>query len=103
MEESVVSAITRCRSVRRMLDSIPRELWYMFVPGSVEEMVALDAGIRAFERREKSRQKVISMQRRHGRPLRPNEPLHEAAAKIRISALKKKMEPEGFADGGRDW
>lgn len=82
-------ALRSYHNVRMMLEEIPRELWYIFLPVSANEIAVLERNILAFRSREIDREKVITIQKMCGFPLRPNAPLREMLTKVRIQDMKK--------------
>ncbi len=82
-------ALRSYHNIRMMLKEVPRELWYIFLPASVDELAALERNILAYRSREIDREKVITIQKMCGFPLRPNAPLREMLTKIRIHDMKR--------------
>jgi hypothetical protein len=72
-----------------MLKDVPRELWCIFLPASADDIAVLERNILAFRSREIDREKVITIQKMCGFPLRPNAPLREMLTKVRIQDMKK--------------
>jgi hypothetical protein len=68
---------------------MPEGLLDIFLPNTVEELARLETNILAFKARSIDREKVISLQRLCGFPLRPNSTLHEVNARAKIQGLKK--------------
>jgi len=75
-------------NIKNMLEGINRQLWYIFLPASIEELTQLELAIVDFQKREAVRNQVMSMQNLSGLRLRPNEELAETRAR---AALKGKM------------
>lgn len=105
MKEKIEKALKTCHRIKAMLDEIPRELWDIFLPDSVDDIKFMEKSIRKFKTREAERKKVISLQQTNGLPLRPNNSLRETKIKIRIKALKKGKKKNRFRDKreDKDW
>lgn len=92
-------ALRSYHNVRMMLKGIPRELWHIFLPVSADDIALLERNILSFKSREIDREKVITIQKMCGFPLRPNAPLREMLTKVRIQDKKKE---KGGSAGGDD-
>lgn len=103
MEEKIKVALEKCKNVREMLDEIPRELWYLFIPKTVEELQATDINIKSFKKREIEREKVMALQQLYDFPLRPNNVPQEVLAKIVIEKKKRHKKRSQSYDPNRDW
>lgn len=73
-----------------MLSGIPRDLWDLFIPKTVEELVVLEARIMTLRGREEKREQGMTIQMVHKLPLRPNLSLRETVINARIQQLKSK-------------
>lgn len=89
MRYDPIRALKSYRNIQVMLKGIPRQVWHIFLPESKHDLVALERNIIALKCREADREKVITIQKMCGFPLRPNVPLHEAMARLKIHELKK--------------
>lgn len=89
MQYDIDKALKSYHNIKIMLNNIPRQLWYIFLPDSVGGLHALESKIMAFRPREIDRQKVMAIQLSCNFPLRPNAPLREVSARLRILKLKK--------------
>ena len=96
MQYEVYSALKSYHNVRAMLKGIPEELWDIFLPDSPDDLASLEGRILTFRMRESDRRKVIAIQKMCNFPLRPNAPLREMAARVKILRMKK----ERFENGG---
>ena len=103
MEEKIKVALRRCENVRNMLEGIPRQLWDIFIPNTVEEFKATDGNVKSFDKRKKEREKVLALQRLYDFPLRPNNTLNEVMAKIMIEKMKRHKRRMETRDPNRDW
>jgi hypothetical protein len=92
-------ALRSYHNVRMMLKNVPRDLWHIFLPVSADDIAALERNILAFKTREIDREKVITIQKMCGFPLRPNAPLREMLTKVRIQDKKKE---KGGSENGDD-
>jgi len=97
MQDDVYKALKSYHNVRAMIKGIPRQLWYIFLPSSPNGLPNLESRILSFRKREADRKKVIAIQQLCGFPLRPNAPLREMAARVKILRMKK-----GLDDSGQD-
>ena len=86
-----VKALRSYPGVRTMLAGIRRDLWYIFLPASEDELAVLERNILVLKSREVDREKVIAIQKLAGFPFRPNAPLREMLIKARIREMKKAM------------
>ena len=98
MQYDVIKALKSYHNVRAMLKGIPGQLWYIFLPSSPNGLPLLESRILAFRSREEDRKKVIAIQQMCGFPLRPNAPLREMAAKVKILRLKKGLDDADDSD-----
>jgi hypothetical protein len=71
-----------------MLEGIPKDLRDLFLPDTDEDKAQTEANIVAFKARALDREKVMSLQRLCGFPMRPNASLREVSAKAKIQGLK---------------
>lgn len=78
-----------CRYLKLMLDGIPRELWYIFLPESEDDMAMLEADILAQEKRDLERNRVMAIQKICGFALRPNESLRDVVARAKQAGLSE--------------
>lgn len=90
-------ALRSYHNVRMMLKDVPRDLWHIFLPVSADDIALLERNILSFKSREIDREKVITIQKMCGFPLRPNAPLREMLTKVRIQDKKKEI--DASADG----
>jgi len=79
-------------NIEQMLKGINRQLWYIFLPASIDDLPQLEQAIGSFKERELERNQVMSMQNLCGLRLRPNEALPETQAKVRLKGkIKEEM------------
>jgi hypothetical protein len=76
-------------NVKSMFQSIPRQLWYIFVPETDEGWAMLEADILAQKKRDKDRDRVMAIQKLCGFMLRPNEPLREVVTRAKKAGLSE--------------
>lgn len=88
MKENIGKVLKSYHNVQLMLESIPEELWDLFLPDDESDLAMLEADILAQRKRDLERDKVMAIQKLCGFPLRPNEPVHEVTAKARIQGVK---------------
>ncbi len=81
------------RSVKKMLNGIPKELWYIFLPDSEDGLAMLESDILAQENRDLQRRRVMAIQRLCEFPLRPNEPLRDVVVQAKNLGLKEEEFP----------
>jgi hypothetical protein len=74
-----------------MLKGLPRQIWEIFLPDTLAELTVLESNILAYRSRETDREKVITIQKLCGFPLRPNMPLREAITRLKIHKKKKNL------------
>ena len=98
MKYDATKALKSYHNVRAMLKRIPKQLWRLFLPETLNGFPILESKILAFRSREVERKKVMAIQQLCGFPLRPNAPLREMAAKVKIHRMKKGLS----ANGGKD-
>jgi hypothetical protein len=105
MQEQIAKALGSYRNVKWMLSSIPRELWYIFIPETIDDLRKLETNILSLKAREADRDVVMSVQRMSEFPLRPNVSLRETVVKARIQGLKKsrKMKKNLDRNNDKDW
>jgi hypothetical protein len=103
MEYNVEKALKPYRSILAMLSGISRQLWYIFLPENEQGLSSLEANIVAFRKKEMDREKVISIQKLCGFPLRPNVPLSEMLIKARIQEMKSRKNRDFENDGSQEW
>ena len=71
-------------NIKGMLAGINRQIWYIFLPASINDLSRLEQAIIDFRKRERVRNQVMSIQNLCGLHLRPNEPLQEVKARAQI-------------------
>ncbi len=103
MEEKIEVALKKCKNVREMLEGIPRQLWEVFMPQTVDEFQASDDNFRSFKARESEREKVIALQRLYSFPPRPNATVRDTITRIMIEKYKRRMRRSQSPDPKRDW
>ncbi len=67
-----------------MLEGVNRQIWYIFLPASIDDLRRLELAIVNFKKREQIRNQVMSIQNLSGLHLRPNESLLETQARAQI-------------------
>lgn len=98
MKYDPTKALRPFPNVRAMLKDIPQQLWDIFLPESLTGLPGLESNILALRAREVDRKKVMAIQQMCGFPFRPNAPLREMAAKVKILRMKNGK----FEKGGND-
>jgi hypothetical protein len=98
MKYDPTKALRPFHNVRAMIRGIPRQLWDIFLPESLTGLPGLESSILALRTREVDRKKVIAIQQMCGFPLRPNAPLREMAAKVKILRMKRRKHEKGGSD-----
>lgn len=83
--EKVLSSLP---NVVNMLKGISKDLWYIFLPASAEQLHKLELQIVANKLKENQRNQVMAIQSLCGLPLRPNEPLQETQAKAKLQGFR---------------
>jgi len=78
-----------CRNLKSVLEGIPKELWYIFLPESEDDMAMLEADILAQQKRDLERNKVMAIQKICGFMLRPNESLRDVVAQAKRAGLSE--------------
>ena len=78
-----------CRNLKAMLDGLPEELLYIFIPESDDEMAMLEADILAQQKRDLERNRVMAIQKICGFALRPNESLRDVVARAKRAGLSE--------------
>lgn len=88
MKKEILDALDSFPNVMKTLESIPRQLWDIFLPDTIEDLAMLEADIVAQRDRDRDRDKVMAIQQLCGFPLRPNESVQDVTARARIQGLK---------------
>ena len=83
-------------NLKAMLEGIPLELWYIFVPGTDDEMAMMEADILAQRKRDSQRKKVMAIQKLCGFDLRPNESLRDVITRAKRAGLSEDEFPRDF-------
>ena len=81
-------------NVKSMLNRIPKELRYIFMPDSEDGLAMLEADILAQKKRDKERKKVMVLQRLCGCMLRPNQSLRDVIMQAKKPDFPKMNSPE---------
>jgi len=76
------------------LASIPEELWDDWCPDGEKELNLFETRLLWFKQKESRRKLVMSLQKKYGLPLRPNESLHHVKTLIRIQMWKKRKQEQ---------
>lgn len=84
MSYDVDKALEAYTNIRMMLKGLPRDIWPVFLPETVEGLPQMELNIVDFIRRAHQREQVIAIQRLCDMPLRPNEELPSVKAKARL-------------------
>ena len=92
MQYDVIKGLKSYHNVRGLIKGIPKQLWYIFLPSSPNGLPVLESRILAFRSREADRKKVMAIQQTCGFPLRPNAPLREMVARVKILRIKKGLD-----------
>ncbi|MBD3258871.1 hypothetical protein GF377_10590 [candidate division GN15 bacterium] len=91
MSEDMTKLLRDYPNVRKMLEGIPENAQYIFLPSTEDDMVNLEVAILSLKARESKRNQAMALQQLCGFPLRPNAPLQEVQARARIEGKKKEM------------
>lgn len=102
MKKEILDALDSFPNVMKMLESIPRELWYVFLHDTIESLAMLESDILAQRKRDRERDKVMAIQKLCGFPLRPNEPVQDAIARARIQGLKNNSLLDNYREDNSD-
>ncbi len=76
-------------NIMGMLNGLSRDIWYIFLPGSSEDLFRLELNIIGQRLKDSERERVMALQNLCGLPLRPNETLAEVRAKARLQGKRK--------------
>ena len=97
MKKDIDKILASFPNMRRMLESIPQDLWDILLPETEDALCMLEADIIAQEKRDLERSKVMAIQKLCGFPLRPNEPLLDVIARAKIQGMKNLPQPSDAA------
>ena len=86
--------------VVKMLKGIPEDLIDLFTPNNNDELTQLEINIVKWLTKVQDRAKVMTLQKRYGLPLRPNQSLRDVRIRLRILELKKNQK---FKDNGEGY
>ena len=89
MPSGFIRNLNRNLLVKDLAASIPKSLWYIFLPMSRDGFTQLEEALRQMPQRDFTRHKVMELQRMWGLPLRPNDTLSDTAAKLRQRGKEK--------------
>ena len=89
MNESLSRTLEPYYNVRHLLESIPQDLWDIFLPSTDAGLLELETRIVNFKAREVERQRVMAIQELCDFPLRPNATLKETQLKARLEGIRK--------------
>lgn len=90
MKSKYEKALESYPNIKGMLKGLNRQLWYIFLPASMDDLPELERAIVEFREREKERNQVMSIQNLSSLRLRPNESLKETQVKAELKGKMKK-------------
>ena len=99
MNEDFQKAIDLYPEIKHYLDSIPKDLWYIFIPAEMSEFADFSAAIKSLRIREKERDYIIQLRRKYDLPFRPNASVDETIKAVRLIRWKRKIQAENQALG----
>lgn len=88
MKYNMEKHIHRFPNIKSMLSNIRPELWYIFLPERLNKLLDFEMKILSFKIKQRERNQVMSLQRRYGFSVRPNETLRAMRIKIKIKQRK---------------
>lgn len=105
IEDGIRQALKSCHNIKGMLEAVPRECQFLFVPESIEDLQLMETRAARLKDQENRRNEVMYLQRKNDLPLRPNTSLRELKTTIRIMQKKKAMRDWGknHSDNNRNW
>lgn len=105
IENDIRQALNSCHLVKGMLETVPRDCAFLFIPGSIEELRSMEERAMRLKDIENRRNEVMFLQRKYDLPLRPNWSLRETKIRIRIAQRKKVLHNWGKnrPDNDRNW
>lgn len=99
MKKEILDALPSYPNVQQMLESIPRNVWEIFLPDNEGDLAMLEADILGQKKRDLERSKVMAIQKLCRFPLRPNEPFSDVAARARLQGLKNSKLLDDYLGG----
>ncbi len=105
IENDIRLALKSCHKIKGMLEAVPRDCQFLFVPHSVEELKTMETRAARLRDLENCRNEVMYLQRKNDLPIRPNWSLRETKIIARIAQKKKAIEEWGKNQLGnkRNW
>ncbi len=89
MKKEILAALNAFENIKQMVLQLPTQLWVIFLPDSIKGLALLETNLIVMRKREKTRNKVMAIQKICGFPLRPNASLRETKIKARVQDLKR--------------
>ena len=102
MKKEILAALNAFENIKRMVLQLPTQLWVIFLPDSIKGLALLETNLIVLRKREKSRNKVMAIQKLCGFPLRPNASLRETKIKARVQDLKRDIKYRNNSDNLSD-
>lgn len=98
MKKEILAALYAFRNIKHMIIQLPTQLWEIFLPDTIKGLALLETNLIILKRREKTRNKVMAIQKLCGFPLRPNASLRETRIKARLEDLKRDRRYRNYSD-----
>ncbi len=89
-------------NIMGMLGGLSRDIWYIFLPGSSEDLFRLELNIIGQKLQDSARERVMALQELCGLPLRPNETIEEVRAKARLQGKRNSRIFDDFMNRSDD-
>jgi len=81
---------------------LPKDIWSLFSPDTVDELDQLAIRILKLKKREAERDKVMYLQRFFNRPLNPNMSHEKCLVYCRIEKLRQRLKKDQYQDSQPD-
>jgi len=94
MNEDYEKAIEKYPEMKQYAESIPRQLWDLFLPLDISAFVEFSVTIKALRIKEKERDYIVELRKKYDLPFRPNTSIEETIKRVRLIRWQRKMQAE---------
>jgi len=94
MNEDFKKTVEKYPEIKHYAESIPEQLWDLFLPSDTSEFVAFSATIKALRIKEKERDYIIELRKKYDLPFQPNASIEETIKRVRLIRWQRKQQAE---------
>lgn len=95
MTKEMAEGLKEYPSISKYLESIPENLWDMFLPATAAELPRFARSLHELRARETEREYIVGLQKKYDLPLRPNATMNETMKLVRVARKKRAASNQG--------